>query len=32
MDVAKQPADTLLFYFMIVEQVEGREDRAEGFV
>jgi len=32
MDVAKQPADTLLFWFMTSEQVEGREGRAEGFV
>jgi len=32
MDVAKQPADTLLFWFMISEQVEGREGRVEGFV
>jgi hypothetical protein len=32
MDVAKQPADTLLFCFKTAEQVEGREGRAEGFV
>jgi len=32
MDVAKQPADTLLLWFTISEQVEGREGRAEGFV
>ena len=32
MDVAKQPADTLLFCFTLAEQVEGREGRAEGFV
>ena len=32
MDVAKHPADTLLFFFKTSEQVEVRKGCAEGFV